>query len=272
MTVHLKQIDRLLHIMKQLRDPENGCPWDIKQDFDTIAGYTIEEAYEVAYAIQQNDPEQICDELGDLLLQVVFHAQIATDKNLFDFEDVAKTISEKMVRRHPHIFADVTADTDQQVRQNWEKIKAEERAAKHQGESPPSLLDDIPHNMPALKIATKMQKRAATVGFDWPNFSEIIEKLKEETAELEEAVENDNQDNIKEELGDLLFVMANLARKAGVDAETALRDTNAKFERRFRYIETGLASANTPPEQASLADMELLWNEAKKVEKEKLIK
>ena len=262
-------IERLLQIMKQLRDPVTGCPWDIKQDFDTISGYTIEEAYEVADAIRQNDPEQICDELGDLLLQVVFHAQIAQDKNLFNFNDVATVICDKMERRHPHIFSDVTAETEQDVRQNWEQIKTQERAARQRdkGDGLPSLLDDIPRNMPALKTAVKLQKRAASVGFDWPNLDEVLDKLREETDELEEALHAKDPSCIKEELGDLLFVVANLARKAGIETETALLDANAKFERRFRYIEAQLHQQQKSLDDSTLAEMDSYWNDAKRAEK-----
>lgn len=266
---HSSPIYRLLDIMRQLRDPETGCPWDIKQNFSTIAGYTIEEAYELAYAIQQNDTEEIRDELGDVLLQVVFHAQIASDNHLFNFDDVANTISEKMIRRHPHIFGNENIETEGQVRQNWEQIKAEERAKKQKENTAPlSVLDDIPHNMPALKIAAKMQKRAASVGFDWPNAAEIIDKLKEETAELEEAFQEDNAQHIKEELGDLLFVIANLARKAGIDAESALIHTNAKFDKRFRHIETKLKENGKDIQDTHLDEMEYWWTDAKIQEKQ----
>jgi len=259
-----RQIDRLCEIMKRLRDPQSGCPWDIKQDFDTIAPYTIEEAYEVADAIQQNDSEKLCDELGDLLLQVVFHAQIATDRNLFNFDDVARGVSEKMIRRHPHIFADITASTEDEVRKNWEQIKAEERAANHQDAlSPLSLMDDIPKNMPATKVALKMQKRAASVGFDWPDISDVIAKLKEETAELEAELVHMSKPALKEEIGDLLFVIANLARKAGVDPETALMGCNDKFDRRFRYIENSLRQSGKDITKSSLAEMDALWDQAK---------
>ena len=259
-----RQIDRLCDIMRRLRDPDTGCPWDIKQDFDTIAPYTIEEAYEVADAIQQNDSDKLCDELGDLLLQVVFHAQIATDKNLFNFDDVARGISKKMIRRHPHIFADISASTEDEVRKNWEQIKAEERAAHHHdGLSPLSLMDDIPKNMPAAKVALKMQKRAASVGFDWPDISDVLAKLKEETAELEAELEHMSKPALKEEIGDLLFVIANLARKAGVDPEAALMGCNDKFDRRFRYIEDSLRQAGKDITKSSLAEMDVLWDEAK---------
>ena len=258
------QIDRLCNIMKRLRDPETGCPWDIKQNFGTIAPYTIEEAYEVADAIQQQNPEKLCDELGDLLLQVVFHAQIATDQQLFGFDDVAKAVSDKMIRRHPHIFSNVTAYTAEDVRKNWEQIKAEERASSaSDSQTPPSLMDDIPKNMPASKVAVKMQKRAASVGFDWPDISDVLDKLKEETAELEAELPTMSKPALKEEIGDLLFVIANLARKAGVDPETALMGCNHKFDTRFRYIENRLRQAGKKIEDSSLGEMDALWNEAK---------
>jgi len=258
------QIDRLCNIMKRLRDPETGCAWDIKQNFDTIAPYTIEEAYEVADAIQQQNPEKLCDELGDLLLQVVFHAQIATVQRLFGFDDIARTVSDKMIRRHPHIFSDVTADTEEAIRKNWEQIKAEERAASATAQQAPiSLMDDIPKNMPASKVAVKMQKRAASVGFDWPDISDVLEKLKEETAELEAELAHMSKPALKEEIGDLLFVIANLARKAGIDPETALMGCNHKFDQRFRHIENRLRQQGKQIENTSLSEMDALWNEAK---------
>ena len=267
MTSSLSSMEQLLSIMQALRDPETGCPWDIKQDFSTIAPYTIEEAYEVNEAIATGDMDKICDELGDLLLQVVFHAQIAAEQNSFTFADVAQGISDKMIRRHPHVFSDGTARTDGEVRKNWEQIKKEERAKE--GEGAASLLSGIAVTLPAMVRASKRQKRAANVGFDWPELEAVIEKLHEETGELLAQWQEDKTDKnrLKEEIGDILFVAANLARKAGVDPETALIETNRKFERRFHYIENALAEQNIPIEEAGLEKMDSLWDAAKKEEK-----
>ena len=220
-------IDRLLAIMRQLRNPDGGCEWDLAQDFSTIAPYTIEEAYEVSDAIAGGDPAVICDELGDLLLQVVFHSQIATDEGLFGFDDVAKAISDKMERRHPHIFGDARIGD---VRQQWEQIKAAERAA----DGASSALDGVALSLPALLRAQKLQGRAARVGFDWPDTDGPRAKIDEELAEVAEA--NDAAERY-EEVGDLLFAVVNYARKLGVDAEGALRDANLKFARRFAAME-----------------------------------
>ncbi len=220
-------VDRLLAIMRQLRNPDEGCEWDLAQDFDTIAPYTIEEAYEVADAIAGGDPAAICDELGDLLLQVVFHAQIAADKGLFAFDDVARAISAKMERRHPHIFGDVTAAD---VREQWEVIKAAERAA----DGPTSALAGVAMSLPALLRAQKLQGRAARVGFDWPDTKGPRDKIAEE---LDEVATADSDADRHEEIGDLLFAVVNYARKLGVDAESALRDANVKFARRFAAME-----------------------------------
>ena len=264
-----RQIDRLCDIMRRLRDPDTGCPWDIKQDFDTIAPYTIEEAYEVADAIQQNDSDKLCDELGDLLLQVVFHAQIATDKNLFNFDDVARGISKKMIRRHPHIFADISASTEDEVRKNWEQIKAEERAAHHHdGLSPLSLMDDIPKNMPAAKVALKMQKRAASVGFDWPDTEPVFDKINEELEEFKDEIRKDgSQEALEDEFGDILFAIANLGRHLKIDPETALARTNKKFTDRFQKIEQMLDQKGKTPSESNLEEMDDLWNQVKKLEK-----
>jgi len=247
-------IDRLLAIMRQLRNPDGGCEWDLAQDFETIAPYTIEEAYEVADAIASGDPAEICDELGDLLLQVVFHAQIAADRGLFGFDDVANAISAKMERRHPHIFGDVkTAD----VRQQWETIKATERAA----DGPQGALAGVALSLPALLRAQKLQGRAARVGFDWPDAEGPRDKIAEELAEVAEA---DGDAARHEEIGDLLFAVVNYARKLGVDAEDALREANAKFARRFAAMETraGGSLAGLP-----LDAQEAHWVAVKKAER-----
>ena len=266
------EIERLVDIMARLRTPETGCPWDLAQTFSTIAPYTIEEAYEVADAIENGDREQICDELGDLLLQVVFHARMAEEEGSFTFDDVVRTISDKMVRRHPHVFAKPSTLTEQKVRISWEEIKAQERAektAKNGILADPSLLDGISRTLPAMVRATKLQERAARAGFDWSDLSQIINKLHEETEELRAEWDQNKRDvsRIKDEVGDILFVATNLARKVGVHPETALIGCNNKFERRFRAVETGLAAAETTVTKASLDEMSILWDDAKKQEK-----
>ncbi len=247
-------IDRLLAIMRRLRNPDGGCEWDLTQDFDTIAPYTIEEAYEVADAIAGGDPAAICDELGDLLLQVVFHAQIATDKRLFGFDDVANAISDKMERRHPHIFGDVRTDD---VRRQWESIKADERAA----EGPRGALSGVALSLPALLRAQKLQGRAARVGFDWPDTEGPRDKIAEELAEVADA---DGDTARHEEVGDLLFAVVNYARKLGVDAEGALRDANLKFARRFASMED---RAGGSLEGLSLDAQEAHWQAVKRAER-----
>ena len=261
-------IAELLAIMRRLRDPNGGCPWDLEQNFATIAPYTIEEAYEVASAIEANDYAGLKDELGDLLLQVVFHAQMASEEKLFAFEDVVRAICEKMIRRHPHVFASGGAKTDSKtsgaVTVAWDEIKRRERAAKPA--SPLSLLDDVPRALPALVRAIKLQNRAAEVGFDWPNAVHVTDKIAEETRELAEAHASGQSSKVAEEFGDLLFAMANLARHFKLDPEDALRAANAKFVRRFKAIEAGLEAKGRRPEDASLEEMEALWQEAKKAE------
>ena len=249
-----RDIESLLAIMRTLRGP-SGCPWDAAQDFATIAPYTIEEAYEVAGAIQDQDWKALPGELGDLLLQVVFHARMAEEKGLFDFGDVVAAINAKMVRRHPHVFGGEI--------QNWEAMKAQERAEKAAGKAQ-SILDDVPLALPALLRAEKLQKRAASVGFDWDNAHKVIEKIAEEAREVAEA---ETQADRAEEIGDLLFVVANLARHLKVDPEDALRAANAKFVRRFHHIEAALADAGRHPKDASLEEMEALWQDAKTKEK-----
>jgi ATP diphosphatase len=258
------QMDRLLAIMRALRDPETGCPWDIEQTFKTIAPYTIEEAYEVADAIERGDMDELRGELGDLLFQSVFHAQMADDAGHFNFSDVARTMSDKMVARHPHVFGTESRDksADQQTA-DWEVIKAAERAGKDQGRA----LDGVAVGLPALLRAFKLQKRAARVGFDWPDVGHVIDKIAEEAAEVVEARDTLTQDEVTEEVGDLLFVMANLARHLNVDPEVALRQANAKFQRRFESIEDALARDGRNPSDSDLAEMDGLWDAAKRVEK-----
>ena len=260
----MTQITQLLDIMAKLRSPDGGCPWDLEQNFTTIAPYTIEEAYEVAEAIAQNDKESLREELGDLLLQVVFHAQMAKEESSFDFEDVARSINEKMIRRHPHVFGDATiATADAQV-ENWEKIKQAERGTKSANAS---VLADVPAALPALMRAQKLQSRAARVGFDWPDTRGVIDKIREELAEVEEAIAEGDKNHVAEELGDLLFAVVNLARFVGGDAETSLRDANQKFTRRFTYIEDTLRTQQRDIATATLVEMEALWVAAKTKER-----
>jgi ATP diphosphatase len=257
-------LPRLVAIMARLRDPGTGCPWDIEQDFASIAPYTIEEAYEVADAIERGDWQDLRFELGDLLLQAVFHAQIAKDRGLFDIADVANAISDKMIARHPHVFADENRDksAEQQTR-DWEAVKAAERAAA--GET--GTLDGVALGLPALLRAVKLQKRAARVGFDWQQTSHVLNKIQEEVQELHEAAESGDPAHVEEEFGDLLFVMANLARHMKLCPETALRRANAKFARRFNRIEARLAEDGRRPEDSDLAEMDALWDAAKAAEK-----
>ncbi|WP_298558172.1 nucleoside triphosphate pyrophosphohydrolase [uncultured Aliiroseovarius sp.] len=257
-------MDRLREIMRRLRDPETGCPWDIEQEFRTIAPYTIEEAYEVADAIEREAWDELKGELGDLLFQSVFHAQMAEEKGLFSFDDVADTMSDKMVARHPHVFGDENRDksAEQQTR-DWETIKAAERAAKAQQ----GVLDGVAIGLPALLRAAKLQKRAARVGFDWPEIGMVLDKITEEAREVAEARDTLGQDELREEVGDLLFVVANLARHLDVEPEEALRHANAKFERRFKGIERRLAVDGKTPEQSNLEEMDALWEAEKAAER-----
>jgi len=257
-------IAELLAIMRRLRDPNGGCPWDLEQNFATIAPYTIEEAYEVASAIESGDYAALKDELGDLLLQVVFHAQMASEKGLFAFPDVVRAICEKMIRRHPHVFSTSGADTPSAVSRAWEDIKRQERAGKQA--KPGGLLDDVPGALPALVRAIKLQNRAAQVGFDWPSPVTVADKIAEETRELAEAAASGKAEKVEEEFGDMLFAVANLARHLKLDPEHALRGANAKFVRRFKAIEAGLEAQGRTLEQASLEEMETLWQEAKRRE------
>lgn len=253
----------VLDVMAQLRNPNGGCPWDVEQNFRTIAPYTIEEAYEVADAIERADMPALKEELGDLLFQVAFHARMAEELGAFDFADVAQALADKMMERHPHVFAEAgDGRTAEQQTVAWETLKAEKRAAK----GVTSLLDDVAMALPALQRAEKLTKRAARINFDWPSSTEVLAKLEEELAELKDAEASGDQDHIAEEMGDILFVMANLARKLKVDPEDALRRANAKFTRRFQYIETKLAEAGRAGPQP-LDDMEALWLEAKRAEK-----
>jgi ATP diphosphatase len=263
---HDRGIDRLLAVMACLRDPERGCPWDVEQTFATIAPYTIEEAYEVAEAIRKADMGELCDELGDLLLQVVYHAQMASEGGQFDFDRVAGACADKMIRRHPHVFADDhVASADAQT-VNWEQQKDAERAAKARAEGrSPSALDDLALGLPALMRAQKLSKRAARVGFDWPEADRVLAKVEEEIGELRaEIARGDAKDAVHEEMGDLLFTVANLARKLDVDPETALRDANAKFERRFREVERRVAAEGRRPQDCSLDELEAHWQAGKR--------
>ena len=258
----MTQINQLLEIMAKLRNPNGGCPWDLEQNFATIAPYTIEEAYEVADAIAKGDMDELKAELGDLLLQVVFHAQMASEENRFTFDDVAQSISEKMIRRHPHVFGDADIKDAAAQTENWEVIKAEERKKKKSDRT----LADVPAALPALMRAQKLQARAARVGFDWPDTTGVIAKIKEELAEVEEALASGNKAHTEEEIGDLLFAVTNLARFVEADAETALRGTNQKFIRRFESVEDALKARGKNIKDATLDEMEALWNEAKKQE------
>jgi len=256
-------IRRLLEIMRRLRDPETGCPWDIEQDFDTIAPYTIEEAYEVADAIERQDWDELRGELGDLLLQVVYHSAIARERGLFDFEDVVRAVADKMVARHPHVFGDESREksAEQQTR-DWERMKAAERASRAEA----GALAGIARGLPALTRALKLQNRAARVGFDWPSREGVMEKIVEEAHELAEARAGADPDRLEDEFGDLLFAVVNLGRHLGLDPEAALRRTNAKFTRRFEHIERALARTGRRPEDVSLDELEALWVEAKGAE------
>lgn len=263
MADHPQNIQRLLKIMATLRTPEKGCPWDLEQNFATIAPYTIEEAYEVAEAIDRGDMGSLKDELGDLLFQVVFHSQMASEAGHFTFDDVVKNVCEKMIRRHPHVFADASIKTADAQIENWENIKEQERAKKPDF----SVLADVPHALPALMRAQKLGKRAAREGFDWPDLSGAIEKLDEELEEVLGAAADGDDDAAYEEVGDLLFAVVNLARHLNVDAEDALRRANKKFTRRFQHIERALREKKLPMKSQDLDALEALWVEAKLQEK-----
>ncbi|MGG7644153.1 nucleoside triphosphate pyrophosphohydrolase [Rhodovulum sp. YNF3179] len=259
-------LPRLLEIMRRLRDPETGCPWDIAQDFASIAPYTIEEAYEVADAIARGAWDELEGELGDLLLQVVYHAEMGAEQDRFDFHSIANAIADKMIARHPHVFGGESRDkTPEQQTRDWEAIKAAERAAA--GKARAGTLDGVALGLPALLRAVKLQKRAARVGFDWPATAQVVDKITEEARELVEARDTLGQAEIEEEFGDLLFVMANLGRHLGIDPEAALRAANAKFTRRFAAIESALARDGRTPVDSDLAEMDALWDRAKADEK-----
>jgi ATP diphosphatase len=271
-----RPIDDLLAVMAALRTPGTGCPWDLQQTFKTIAPYTIEEAYEVADAIQRGSMAELKDELGDLLLQVVYHARMAEEQGAFAFDDVAQAITEKMVRRHPHVFGSEAERAAGAAPGFWERAKAAERAERAADigadavAAVPSVLDDVPVGLPALTRAVKLQNKAAKVGFDWPSLAPVFDKLKEELGELEEALAPgapSNRQQVEEEFGDLLFVVANVARHLKIDPEAALRSANHKFVRRFHEIEHRLAQDGRTPAQSSLEEMDHLWDEAKAAEK-----
>lgn len=269
MTHRLPPIERLKAVMARLRDPAQGCPWDVEQNFATIAPYTIEEAYEVADAIERDDMPGLKEELGDLLFQVVFHARMAEEAGLFAFDDVAETLADKMIRRHPHVFADASVRDAAQQTVAWEAHKAAERQAKAESAGGTSALDGVPVALPALTRAQKIQKRAARVGFDWAEPLPALEKVAEEIGELraELAAGTRDADRVEEEIGDLMFACVNVARLAGAEAETALRRATLKFERRFRRVEEALAARGKTPETSTLAEMDALWNAAKDDEK-----
>ena len=263
-----RDIARLIEIMAALRTPVAGCPWDLEQTFATIAPYTIEEAYEVAHAISLGDLGELRDELGDLLLQVVFHARMAEEQGAFDFGGVVEAITSKLIRRHPHVFGDVRDLTPDEVSALWGKIKAEEKrekAARNPRATalPARTLDKVKAGLPALLRALELQKAAGKVGFDWNDIHAVLDKIVEESREVADAVKSGDQAHVEEEIGDLFFVMVNLARHAGVDPETALRGANAKFEKRFGYVEDTLRAKGSAPENATLAEMDALWDEAK---------
>lgn len=267
-----RSVDGLIDIMAALRTPVTGCAWDLAQDFKTIAPYTLEEAYEVVDAIDRGDPEDLCDELGDLLLQVVFHARMAEEQGLFSFADVCEAITKKMIRRHPHVFGDARDLPPDQVKDLWRQIKAQEkgeravrRAASGQAEPALSLLDGVPQALPALTRADKLQKLAGSVGFDWDDVQLVLAKCDEELAEVREAVASGDQAAIKDEIGDLLFVVVNIARHMKIDPEDALRQGNHKFYNRFNFIEKSLKVKNKKWSDTDLAEMEDLWVKAKLV-------
>lgn len=258
---------RLLDIMAELRHPETGCPWDLQQDFASLAPYTLEEAHEVAEAAERGDVEDLREELGDLLLQVVFHSRIAEERGLFDFDAVAEAIAGKLVRRHPHVFGDADFATDAERHQFWEESKLAEQREKGKAAANDSALGQIPPGLPALMTAQKLQSRAARHGFDWPSIEPVFAKLHEELDELKAAHQAGDERHIREELGDLLFVIANLARHLKMDAEACLRDGNAKFTRRFRHIERRVAERGGVLTDHTLAELDAYWNEARRMDK-----
>ena len=270
------QLDDLLHLMARLRDPQYGCPWDLKQSYASIVPHTIEEAYEVADAIERGDFEHLPGELGDLLFQVVYYSQLAREEGRFEFAQVVDGITRKLLRRHPHVFVDgdlygapdAARLNEAAVKQRWEEIKAEERAEKAAAPEQLSLLDDVPQALPSLSRAIKLQKRAAQVGFDWPEALPVVDKVREELDEVLEAMSENDPEAIAEEIGDLLFVVGNLARHLKVDPESALRAANGKFERRFRFIEQALREAGRAMQDCALEELDALWGQAKKLEQQ----
>ena len=271
-----RDIERLIEIMQALRQPETGCPWDVVQTFETIKPYTIEEAYEVADAIERGDMDDLCEELGDLLLQVVFHARMAEERGDFDFGNVVEAVTRKMIRRHPHVFARSDADTPEAVKLQWDAIKQaekrerkERRAKRGQPEDPlRGHLGSVQRSFPALVEALKLQERAAKVGFDWSEPAPILDKIEEEIGELREALRNGDQAAVVDELGDLIFALVNIGRHVGADPEMALRGTNTKFRNRFSHIEDSLAANGESLEAATLERMEELWQAAKRIERQ----
>ena len=267
-----KDIHDLIAIMAALRTPKTGCPWDLEQSFETIAPYTIEEAYEVIDAIERGDMVDLKDELGDLLLQVVFHARIAEEAKLFAFPDIVEAITKKLIRRHPHVFGNKDAQSPAAVKTLWDDIKAEEKAERRaarkaagytESEVPASVLSGVPEALPALTRAEKIQSKASKVGFDWNDPLVVLDKIEEETAEIKDAMASGSNSEITEEIGDLLFAVVNLARHLKIDPEQALRSANNKFSKRFNYIEQSLEAKNQPIKDTTLDEMEALWQEAK---------
>lgn len=271
----MHRLDDLLYLMARLRDPQGGCPWDLRQTYQSIVPHTLEEAHEVADVIERGALQELPSELGDLLFQVVYYSQLAKEEQRFEFADVVDAITRKLLRRHPHVFPsgnlygneNVPALTEAQVKERWEAIKAEERAERAEAPEQLSLLDDIPVALPALSRAVRLQKRVAPIGFDWANVQDVLAKVQEELAEVTEAMADGNELAIHEEVGDLLFVVTNLARHLKVDPETALRHANQKFERRFRYIERALSEQGESLQTAGLERLDTLWNHAKAAEK-----
>ena len=263
-----RDISRLIEIMAALRNPDGGCPWDLEQDFASIRHYTIEEAYEVADAIEREDYADLREELGDLLLQPVYHAQMASEKGLFDIGDVVFAITEKLIRRHPHVFGEEAARNAGGAKAKWDEVKADEWAKKAERKQvASSILDDVPHALPALARAEKLSRRAASVQFDWPDWRQTLAKVREELDEVAAAAEAGNTAEIQEELGDLLFAAANLARKLGIEGESALRDANVKFDRRFRYVEARATEDAVPLAEAGLERLDGYWNEIRTKER-----
>jgi ATP diphosphatase len=271
------QLVDLLHLMSRLRDPQYGCPWDLQQDYRSIVPHTLEEAYEVADVIERGAFAELPGELGDLLFQVVYYSQLATEEGRFGFAEVVDAITRKLVRRHPHVFADgdlygapgAPRLDEAAIKQRWEQIKAEERAERAEAPQQLSLLDDVPHSLPALSRAGKLQKRAAQIGFDWPAALPVVDKVREELDEVLEAMSENDVEAVRDEIGDLLFSVTNLARHLQVDPEAALRAANQKFERRFRFIEQALQDAGRSAEDCSLDQLDALWGEAKRAERDR---